>query len=1244
MSNITGEFTFQIENFEKQNANFIFYKNTGIIYINNCNFFPPNEKENLNWIPYNYCFKLVKNSEYLDTATNTYKKYDIKNISTVPVFPIPTTFEEIIPNFKYVNEDEKNQSTYQTWVYYNKYTIPNSIKYIKIYLEKQENDNNITNKYKFYTINNNDDYIPFSYTVPHTFVNKLEICIQKKDDTIIYNGTWTDMTTIFNNININNIMRDDYNYKLKLNNYNIILNNIDSIETLLNNTTEYLNNILQNLAMLTTSNCIPNSTEDTSENGTEDNDSNPLLLNETNVTDNLLNNIENLIITPIKNIISNSVLLYEPNDYIELIKSINTNINDNDILTIDNKGNIIINSDNNNNEYNIKYNTYIIAPTSCNNIIGTEYLTYNINYINLNLPIIEKFKQNANYNCDTNSTYDIKNKTIIKLSGSHNNSDIYSSTGEIIINLDSFTEISQIDSFEYIKYIPSNNSDIFDINNLNENMLSTITNIKSTNNNVILAQLPDKIIIWGSTTLNNIYKINSSQSVNICNTNTNKYFIITNDHFDESDIINNANIITNDDGFAIWTTNTIITWIYTNSENSSITFPDSLDSNCIVKSIHATKNTFAALLEDDSDNTHIITWGHLTYNQTGTNLIVDLSSHVNLTDIKEIYSTDNAYLAVRDNNTFITWGNPDFGAIDTSNIHTYANESDNSASFTTIISISNSFLFLYSTDSTDSTETNYLIITLLNITEISLRINNINNIDNTETIIWPVIINDDTDSFKYSRISFNINEDINIITNDDGFAIWTTDTIITWNNTNDENYSITFPDSTESDESNYIIKSVHATKNTFAALLEDNIANTHIITWGDLTYHQTETNLIVNLSSDDNLTNIKEIYSTDNAYLAVRDDNTFITWGNPDFGAISTTDSSNDDNKNIYSSSTFFIINYKKIILDITADFNTSNGTVNLTITSNIDSVNIEYICTPDHVELESINSTPLVLTIPIYVTSIENLITYTCSSQLQICKYITALNLFYKKFLNFRKCYIQKLLHMEIYILNNYTTRFGLWYPDCNHSCLENDYNSSMKEIRYNSNITLINTMTSNIMKINHIGNLQHYLIDKLCDILIEYKNQSDSISSTDCDYDNTYLFFNEFIDDIINEINTINKLIIFDNSFIFSEFNTENKLIFNFNSNDKMYNKAYNSNKIDFILPELDSNSLTLNNIYSDESDIDLYISSSNLSQISQIYSNSLNILKSKKTAFTSLDYIIKSKINLIMDYVEYNKNILD
>ena len=360
------------------------------------------------------------------------------------------------------------------------------------------------------------------------------------------------------------------------------------------------------------------------------------------------------------------------------------------------------------------------------------------------------------------------------------------------------------------------------------------------------------------------------------------------------------------------------------------------------------------------------------------------------------------------------------------------------------------------------------------------------------------------------------------------------------------------------------------------------------------------------------------------------------------------------------------MILYRKVILDITFDDETANspstGELIVKVTSNVPNVQLTYTLDNTNnlnsstceLDCTSNNQPPFTVNIPIpqYRTTYAQLIEYKNQAVLQVSKYKIAIDLLYKQFLDFRKCYIKQLLHMEIYTIDDYKGKSGIWYPSYDHSCLIDNYNSSMKKIRYESNINLIHSMISNIRNVYHIGCLQSNLIDKLIAILTVYHTQTSTIPVNNgiVDYqdDPIYLFFQEFIDDIVKEFDSVSQFVIFNNAPIFNKTETDSanlkKLIYRFIDGAQMKYTTTNSNDLVFNLPVLDAEALQLDDIYTGP-DEDLYNDfTTKFATIQSKYMNAISLAGSKKSAFAGLQFIIGLRLRIIMDFIEYTKNILD
>ena len=93
-------------------------------------------------------------------------------------------------------------------------------------------------------------------------------------------------------------------------------------------------------------------------------------------------------------------------------------------------------------------------------------------------------------------------------------------------------------------------------------------------------------------------------------------------------------------------------------------------------------------------------------------------------------------------------------------------------------------------------------------------------------------------------------------------------------------------------------------------------------------------------------------------------------------------------------------------------------------------------------------------------------------------------------------------------------------------------------------------------------------------------------------------------------------------------------------------------NSNDLVFDLPVLDATELQLDHIYTPDgsdvdtiADVDLYADfAKKVATIQSKYMSAISIANSKISAFDGLKFIIGLRLRIIMDFIEYTKNILD
>jgi hypothetical protein len=437
MSSITGQFKYQIEDLEIKTATFFLGKNDGIIYVDNFDPIHPSEKDNILWLQNQFCFKLVNNIEPND-------------ISTIPIYPIPENFNDLIPSYEktieQIDDDNPNGQEVikqKVWLFHNEYPVENTIEYIKFYVSEVEEDETLSSNYQFFSSNddldidnleNMDDLVEYSYQSPTIKINNIEISIKKSGDSSKYHGKIHSITETNDFVKFTHVSGNDYKYKLKISTYDTILNNITNIDNELNNTITELNSLCKLIAC------------------NDENDSiNTYILSyiggnipsNKSITTELVNNIKNICIE-LKQILNNSKILYSPSGEHPEYDSL----------------------------------SYYISPSSANHIINSEHSNYDIKTIELALEILENFsfeENNENIGTDkinyTNSIEEIilfptntisttlSNLTITSIT-QQSDPDIYT----IIVEVDYSNQIlNSIDNIPYLWYRLSGDASLPDL-------------------------------------------------------------------------------------------------------------------------------------------------------------------------------------------------------------------------------------------------------------------------------------------------------------------------------------------------------------------------------------------------------------------------------------------------------------------------------------------------------------------------------------------------------------------------------------------------------------------------------------------------------------------------------------------------------------------------------------------------------------------------------------------------------------
>ena len=343
MSIITGQFSYQITDLDIKTATFYLGKNDGIIYLQDFDPIHPSEKDNIYWNTSEYCLKLVNDP-------------DENDINTIPIYPLPTTFDKLKPSYENISDT----ITQKVWMYHSEFAIENTVEYIKFYITEEEApaDPPITSTYILYTVDSNNDLVPYTYIPPMIQKKNIKISIKKSDGTSnIYTGTWYSMTETFDVIQFKHKDGYDYKYKLKLGIYQGILNNIDKIKNTISTPWDLLLDIV-NLLIITDP--VTNTFYQIIKDYYQQNISSPFIGTELNTIDQTLIDLLTPLLTEINQIITDSIILFRPTDLPTLTDPTDTGIS-----------------------------SYIVIPSNCADIVDSENTTLEIKYIPLNLEILE---------------------------------------------------------------------------------------------------------------------------------------------------------------------------------------------------------------------------------------------------------------------------------------------------------------------------------------------------------------------------------------------------------------------------------------------------------------------------------------------------------------------------------------------------------------------------------------------------------------------------------------------------------------------------------------------------------------------------------------------------------------------------------------------------------------------------------------------------------------------------------------
>jgi len=290
---------------------------------------------------------------------------------------------------------------------------------------------------------------------------------------------------------------------------------------------------------------------------------------------------------------------------------------------------------------------------------------------------------------------------------------------------------------------------------------------------------------------------------------------------------------------ALKTDGSVVTWGAAGSGgNSTIfnSFPQSytsvaaqLTSN--VTAVYSNPQAFAALKNDGS----VVTWGDAGFGGNSTSVSGNLSSNVTA-----VYSNPQAFAALKTNGSVVTWGDAVKGGNST-------NVSGGNLSSNVTAVYSNSYAFA------------------------ALKANG-------SVVTWGFA---DWGGNSTKVTGGNLTSNVTAVYSTPAAfaALKANGSVVTWGDAAFGGNSTSVAGNLTSN-----VKAVYSTQQAFAALKTDG----SVVTWGDAASGGNSTSVAGNLTS-----NVKAVYSTRYAFAALKTDGSVVTWGNADLGGNSTSVSGN---------------------------------------------------------------------------------------------------------------------------------------------------------------------------------------------------------------------------------------------------------------------------------------------------------------------------------------------------------------
>ncbi|MCX6964698.1 MAG: putative Ig domain-containing protein [Verrucomicrobia bacterium] len=285
---------------------------------------------------------------------------------------------------------------------------------------------------------------------------------------------------------------------------------------------------------------------------------------------------------------------------------------------------------------------------------------------------------------------------------------------------------------------------------------------------------------------------------------------------------------------AIKSDGSVVSWGDPRHGGNSISVAASLSSN--VTAIYSTGTAFAALKKDGS----VVTWGNSEYGGNSTSVASKLSANV-----LSINSNYGAFAALKKDGSVATWG--ELAAGGNSSLTSYIDGWVESGSVA--LALSSNVTSIYSGGGTFA----------------ALK-------QDGAVVTWGVIRAGGNSSAVSSQLSGNVTT---IVSNGSAFAALRKDgSVVTWGDSEYGGNSTSV-----SNQLSGNVTKIYSNNHAFAALKKDG----SVVSWGYLDFGGDSTSVASSLSS-----NVTAIYSTGTAFAALKKNGSIITWGSAFYGGNST--------------------------------------------------------------------------------------------------------------------------------------------------------------------------------------------------------------------------------------------------------------------------------------------------------------------------------------------------------------------